>query len=511
MKQITTLTICFIFASFIYFSFAIAVQYNPEVYQAQKTLMDLGYKPGRLDGLWGDITQRAIERFQRDMGIPVTGRLDEETKERLGIKESDKGIKIFGQVKTKLLALVIGNGAYKSSPLRNPVNDANDMARVLTKLGFDVIHQENTDHRAMEDAIRNFGRQLRNKDVGLFYFSGHGMQVKGRNYLVPIDANIGTESDVIFETVDAGRVLGKMEDAGNYLNIVILDACRDNPLARNFRTSSQGLARMDAPTGTFITYATAPGSVAADGFGRNGVFTKYLLQNMTQPGLKIEDVMKRVRNAVMHETGNKQVPWQSSSLTGDFYFVPKKAPPMLEHSKAKLQPYKTDVGIERMDYVISLLEQALTLQEDGGDTNFRKALTLLNKALEVDPNAEAAYHNRGIIYKSLKEYSKAIQDFNKAIDLHPNDAANYGSRADIYIDLKEYSKAIQDHNKIIEIEPNSASNHFSRGVIYDGWLKEYSKAIHLLPLYTCLLSRLMTDKGCEQERKKIMSNRRYIY
>lgn len=223
------------------------------------------------------------------------------------------------------LALVIGNADYRTSPLKNPVNDAFDMAQTLRTLGFEVIHKEDADQRAIENAISEFGRQLRKQGgVGLFYFAGHGIQVNGRNYLIPIDAEIETESDVRFEAVDAGRVLGKMEDAGNDLNIVILDACRDNPFARSFRTSSKGLARMDAPKGSLIAYATAPGSVAADGEGRNGIYTKYLLKHMTTPGLKVEEVLKQVRVDVINETKEKQIPWESSSLTGEFYFALKR-------------------------------------------------------------------------------------------------------------------------------------------------------------------------------------------
>lgn len=230
---------------------------------------------------------------------------------------SERGIKI----KESRLALVIGNGAYKKAPLRNPVNDAYDMAEALRKMGFEVIHKENASQRSMENAIRYFGKRLRKGGVGLFYFAGHGIQVKGINYLIPVDARIESESDVKYECVDAGRVLGKMEDAGNHLNIVVLDACRDNPFERSFRSSSGGLARMDAPKGSLIAYATAPGSVAAEGIGRNGVYTKHLLKHMQIPGLAVEQVLKRTRIEVMNETGDKQVPWESSSLIGNFYFV----------------------------------------------------------------------------------------------------------------------------------------------------------------------------------------------
>jgi uncharacterized caspase-like protein len=173
----------------------------------------------------------------------------------------------------------------------------------------------------MEDAIYEFGRALREKNsIGLFFFAGHGMQVNGRNYLIPIKARIESESDVKHEGVDAGKILGKMEDAGNGLNIVILDACRNNPFSRSFRSFTPGLAQMDVPTGSLIAYATAPGSVAADGKGRNGVYTKHLLSEMKKSGLTTEQIIKRVRVSVLSETNNKQTPWESSSLIENFYF-----------------------------------------------------------------------------------------------------------------------------------------------------------------------------------------------
>ncbi|MDP2847301.1 MAG: caspase family protein [Humidesulfovibrio sp.] len=217
------------------------------------------------------------------------------------------------------IALVIGNSAYKSAPLKNPAKDARDMATLLKSLGFSVTLKVDAGQKDMEEAVRQFGMDLRGGGVGLFYFAGHGLQVQGSNYLVPVDAKIQTESDVRFECVDAGRVLGKMEDAGNALNIVILDACRNNPFSRGFRSAERGLAEMRAPTGSLIAYATAPGSVASDGTGENGIYTKHLLQTMRTPGLPITDVFMRVRMGVVAETGKKQVPWESSSLTGYFY------------------------------------------------------------------------------------------------------------------------------------------------------------------------------------------------
>ncbi|WP_421900625.1 caspase family protein [Maridesulfovibrio sp.] len=224
-------------------------------------------------------------------------------------------------VKGERHALVIGNSAYRNAPLKNPANDAKDVGNALRRLGFNVILVKNARLRDMEQAVDRFYSSLQKGGVGLFYYAGHGMQVGGRNYLIPVDATIKSESDVRYECLDAGRILGKMEDAGNALNIVILDACRNNPFARSFRSAQRGLARMDAPTGSIVAYSTAPGSVAADGSGRNGVYTKHLLQFLMQPGLDISDVFFYTRKGVVQETGGGQVPWESSSLVDRFYFL----------------------------------------------------------------------------------------------------------------------------------------------------------------------------------------------
>lgn len=218
------------------------------------------------------------------------------------------------------VALVIGNSAYPNAPLRNPVNDARDMAAILRSLGFEVILRENASLRQMEEAVDLLWVRLKGGGAGLFFFAGHGLQVAGRNYLVPVDARLQAEQDVKYRCMDAGLVLGRMENAGNPLNIVILDACRNNPYARSWRSANEGLAKMDAPRGSLVAYATAPDSVAADGSGKNGIYTGQLLKNLRTPGIGIEELFKRVRIGVLKESGNKQVPWESSSLTGYFTF-----------------------------------------------------------------------------------------------------------------------------------------------------------------------------------------------
>lgn len=224
----------------------------------------------------------------------------------------------------KRVALVIGNSKYKSSPLRNPVNDARAMAKTLKDVGFEVILELNATRREMRRAMIRFGRRLENGGVGLFYYAGHGVQLHGNNYLIPVGAEIEAEDHVEIEAIELNQVLGRMGGARNRLNIVILDACRNNPFARKFRSATRGLAQTLAPAGTYVAYATAPGDVAEDGEGRNSLYTQALTQWMKRPGVKLEDVFKRVRGRVYKETEGRQVPWTSSSITGDFYFQPKQ-------------------------------------------------------------------------------------------------------------------------------------------------------------------------------------------
>jgi uncharacterized caspase-like protein len=223
-------------------------------------------------------------------------------------------------------ALVIGNAAYAVGPLQNAGKDATDIAAMLRRLSFEVIPLRNASLQEMEAAVNAFNLRLRQGGMGLFYFAGHGVQVDGENYLIPINARIARQQDVRYQALPMGRIIGAMEDANNGLNILILDACRDMLFSRSWRSSQVGLAPPPTARGMLIAYATAPGGVAADGAGgENGVYTKHLLQAMMIPGLSIEQVFKQVRYGVVAETGGKQIPWESSSLQGDLAFMPAQA------------------------------------------------------------------------------------------------------------------------------------------------------------------------------------------
>ncbi len=229
----------------------------------------------------------------------------------------------------KRVALVIGNAEYAITPLANPVNDARAMEAKLNALGFEVLSGYDADQDKMEVLTLEFGKKIRGGGVGLFYFAGHGVQVNGSNFLIPIGAKISEVEDVKSESVNVEFVLKKMEAANNRLNIVILDACRNNPFPGSERSASGGLASIDAPSGTLIAYATAPGKTAKDG-GKlgNGLYTSELLKQMSVPGLKIEDVFKQVRKEVEAKSGGSQTPWEHSSLKGDFFFRPGEAAPV---------------------------------------------------------------------------------------------------------------------------------------------------------------------------------------
>ena len=220
------------------------------------------------------------------------------------------------------VALIIGNSAYPGSPLANPANDARAMSEVLRGLGFQVVELRDGSKVQMTAAISRVSDSLKGKQgVGMLYYAGHGLQLDWRNYMVPVDASLKVAADVPRQTIDLSLVIDTFKSAGNRMNIVVLDACRDNPFPGS-TASGKGLAQLDAPPGTFLAYATAPGNVAEDGDAKsgNGLYTQYLLQELKKPTARIEDVFKRVRLNVRKQSQGRQIPWESTSLEDDFYF-----------------------------------------------------------------------------------------------------------------------------------------------------------------------------------------------
>lgn len=258
-------------------------------------------------------------------------RLDQEKKERerlaIEARESSRPqpSRPASNRNERRIALVIGNAAYKASPLLNPVNDATDVDNVLKGLGFRTTLVRNASLSQMREATRRFADQLSSADVALIYFAGHGIESNRKNYMIPVNAELKFEYELSDQAYDAGTWLDMFENIkssnANRVNIVILDACRNNSLI-GARSMGRGLGRMDAPTGTFLSYSTSPGKIADDGARgeRNSPFTKHLLRAMLQPNLPIEEVFKEVRRNVSGETRGAQVPWESTSLTGFFTF-----------------------------------------------------------------------------------------------------------------------------------------------------------------------------------------------
>ena len=233
----------------------------------------------------------------------------------------------FASAQEKRVALVVGNADYSAlQSLRNPQNDAEDMAAALRRAGFEVILVVNADLQRMEEAVRDFSAALSDADVGLFYYAGHGVQSEGINYLVPVDADVRSETELRFKTLNADFVLEYMKAAETPFNMVILDACRDNPFSTS-RSANRGLAVLPAPRGSLIAYATSPGDVAEDGAGENGTFTAAILDHILTPGIDVKEVFDRVGMTVTTQTANRQVPWVLTSYFGRFSFVEGDARP----------------------------------------------------------------------------------------------------------------------------------------------------------------------------------------
>jgi formylglycine-generating enzyme required for sulfatase activity/uncharacterized protein YgiM (DUF1202 family) len=271
----------------------------------------------------------------------------------------------------KRVALVIGNSNYATSRLRNPVNDAKAMTIKLRSLGFEVIEKIDVERKDLRRAIREFGRRIRAGGVGLFYFAGHGVQFQGQNYIMPVGADVAEQDDIDDEGISVNYVLSRMGSARNRLNLVILDSCRNNPYAALFRSETRGLAVTPSPKGTYISYAAAPGAVAADGRGKHSPYTQAILDHMDAPGVKIEDMFKRVRVQVSELTGDKQTPYTESSLKGDFYFrVPTATggvPPASDTPK---------YAIEELDDTYVVLKVANVRSGPSTKTNIVKKLSV---------------------------------------------------------------------------------------------------------------------------------------
>jgi TolA-binding protein len=399
--------------------------------------------------------------------------------------------------KEKRMALVIGNNNYSKGKLANAVNDARSMRDTLREFGFSVIYMENVDLRKIITGVQSLERKLQSGGVGLFCFSGHGFQIDGLNYLLPIGANVESEADVKFECYPADRVLESMTNAGNRLNIVILDACRDNPFVRSFsRSSRKGLAQMNSGKGMYIAYATSPGDTASDGPGmRNGLFTYHLLKSMKKPGLTLEQVFKMTREVVNRVSKGKQFPWTSSSIIGEFVFLSKdrySTQTLTSTYKPKL-PSTTKVDLS--DIEAEARKNRLAKQKEkkawsDWQQNFQSAV---DKAKQIDKDENVspvskkeAWQRILNAYLQNNPYSLEDEQFrkyarervyswtnyqqrkesNQNMKLQNVDPKNFYNKGIILLDNGKCEEAIKEFKKAIEIDPNFADACYQLGMCY---------------------------------------------
>ena len=303
------------------------------------------------------------------------------------------------------VALVIGNSSYQHvSYLKNPIYDAEDISNMLKKCGFYVITLLDASHGEMIKAIETFSAQIEQGGIGLFFYAGHAVQVKGNNYIIPVDSEINKEYQLRTQCVNVSEILGAMEYAQNRVNIVILDACRNNPFRSISRSVSRGLARMDAAKETLLVYATAPGKTASDGPGRNGVFTSALLKHILKP-MEISALLRQVRKDVINITNDFQVPWDASSLTGEFYFTlpdPEKLHGEVVVKRVYVDVLENVAGLS--DHFRNTWKQAMTLAEEGTEGSLNQALEKLKRLIDE------ATENDAVFSKLLKTSKKLRRD-----------------------------------------------------------------------------------------------------
>lgn len=302
------------------------------------------------------------------------------------------------------VALVIGNAAYGGTPLANPVNDARAIASKLERLGFRVVKRENITSRQIGSTLREFRSHLNPGAEALFFYAGHGLQIKGVNYLPAVDADITSEEDVPNQSINVSHLLEIMDDTKSRLNLIFLDACRNNPFTRRFRSAGRGLAKIEAPSGTKISFATRPGSVAADGEGSNGLYTEYLLRVMDEPGLSIEQALKKVYSGVKQASKGAQEPWEEGTIEGEFYFL---AAPKHVISSSEIKRLRQEAGAQSVEENAEL-QKALKAQREATDQAVQEALRKSKEEAARD-RAELQASMEKILKDALKKQNEMLE------------------------------------------------------------------------------------------------------
>ncbi len=404
----------------------------------------------------------------------------------------------------KKVALIIGNSEYNVSsnipPLENPLNDAKGMADALQGLGFEVIMKLDLSKDATIEALDEFHNGIANNAaVALFYYSGHGLQYEGDNYMLPVTSIIDKNENIKRYGVNFSELVKRLEDADSQTNILIFDACRSLPNFQKTRgvsiNDNMGLAQISITSASYIVYSTSPGEVALDGLGSNSPFTEELLLWIKEPGLTIEQVFKRVRRDVMRKTDNAQRPWSLSSLIEEFYFIPPDNSNQLVVETDNFdQAYAYfNIGLEQAennnyDEAIKTFSKVTEISPDYAEAfkeigtlyikkkEYNKSLDNLEKAIELKPDFAAAYNNRGIVYSILHEYGTALDNFDKALEIEKGFLKSYNNKARLFQIQGENEKALDVYAKALEINPNYAPVYYNRGLLYFT-KKQYRKAV----------------------------------
>lgn len=377
----------------------------------------------------------------------------------------------------KRLALVIGNANYDKGELNNPVNDALLIKETLEKLNFDVIYAIDLESkRSMVDKIAEFGRKRENYDVGFVYYAGHGVQVGGENYLLPTKEIFESEYDVEDYGVSVQKIMRYLTGMSQQVNVLILDACRDNPFESYWNKSRSikgaGLAKIPPPTGSLIAFSTSSNTTAADGDGKNSLYCQSLAKNLQLENTSIDQVFRNVRSELIEFSKGFQIPEESSKLIGSAYILNKTN--SIELIKSSLS------GHTKEEY----FNLGVKSQKNN---NLEKSLDYFSKSIELDSMFLDALIKRGLIHNDLKMYKKGLLDNNKVVIIDSNLHIGLINRSVSFMGLQEYEKALDDLNRAINLETSSLSKYayYQRGFLYktigdfENALKDFNTVIKI--------------------------------
>jgi uncharacterized caspase-like protein len=398
------------------------------------------------------------------------------------------------------VALVIGNANYPLSPLRNPLHDAEDVKAALEGYGFRVMAGADLTLNAMRQQIATFVDGLRPGDVAFFFYAGHGMQIEGRNLLVPVDYDTRSENQAAAHCVEFDDLQRQLERSPARMSILVMDACRNNPY-RSVRGWGSGMALSEAGLGSYVAFSASPGQVASDGpDGRNSTFTKNLLRVLQQPPA-VSQLFRRVRDGVWQDSEQRQVPYINDQLIGDFDFaeVPQDGLPqgasqvasqaaadaaqtLLESGKRLFHAGKCGEARERFELAIRSDPRNAFAQNAAGmayacDGLHAAAIERFQMAIRLDPAMAAAYLNRGVSYMTNGQYALAVEDFTWAIEQEPQTGAYYARRGKAYFFVRQYGAALADFNRAIELNPADSDAFYGRGQLHLR-LGEYRDAVN---------------------------------